>query len=269
MTLGKILAREREKLGEPDPTRFTDAILTDYTNDAQKQIAMELDWPQATQTLSLATATYTWNGFPLFQIQPIIKLLRAYVISPNGSQQPLVMTNIPTLQGDIIEVYDQSSGTLIGFPQFTPEWKVDQAQSYPVQSPPRGIVPSSAPYQFVAEGVQRPSIFFVGGFAGIVPPAISSGDFTAGLDYIPSPPNLVKSNDLSIYPELFLDAISYKAITYAKFSDRDGQLGSASALYREQVRDVLRPWVDNFLANMPKRMTPITKRSYFKGQYDV
>ena len=256
MTGGDILAKLRLVIAETAQTRWTDTALYGFINDAQRQTAYEVDFPEATYQIPVIP------GQGLYQMQDSIKLLRIYILTPGGSQQPLPLVDIGTLEGNILEIYDQSSGQILSNPPYTPQWIAEQPQQYPVPSPFLGNYPSptSLPYQSVTLGNQRPVAFMRGGYLGIVPKPVSA--CTVIIDYIPAPYPLTSNASLCIYPDGFKDAIVYKAAEYCFMSDRSSQADDCAAKFAREVIK-LRGWKEQTKGTMPKRMTPITRAHVF------
>ena len=259
MTGGDLLSKVRLLIGETAQTRWTDPALFGFLNDAQRQIAYEIDFPEATyQIVTVANQRE-------YQMLDVVKTLRVYMIAPGGVQQPLPLVDISTLEGTQLEIYDQSSANTQGQPVDTPQWLAQQPQAYPVQSPWVGQFPypTSLPWQSSQSGLRRPVSYMRGGFLGIVPPPAAV--YTIQVDCISSPPNLNSNADDCIFPDGFKDALCYKTAEYVFVSDRSSQAENMRQRFEAELPK-LRSFLINVKGTMPKRMTPITKRTFFRGR---
>ena len=256
MNLGDIQNRVRNLYAEPSTRRFTQAIIADFVNGAQTQLAFEVSFPEASLTFPIA------NGTREYQLPELLKILRVYMLGPDGSQQPLFGTDIPTLEGEIQETYDNTSGAVEGSPVQSPLWLTAAAQSYPVtQTQIGGRVPTKSPYY----PYSRPSYYLRGGYIGItIPPISTSPQTQIKVDYIPVPPNLNSNADVSIFPSLFLDAIAWKTIEYMRVSDNLSSAADATARYNNEVANKINPWIWSLQANRPKSLVPTTRRTQFR-----
>lgn len=247
-------------MAEPSTKRFSDANVAVWANQAQRQIAFELDFPFATQTIT------TVPGQQLYQLVELMKVMRVYMVGANGSKQELLATDIYTLEGDIIQQYDNSSGQRQGNPVQTPAWMVQPPEAYPVTNvgiSGRGGPP--VPTKNVWGPHSRPTYFFYGGYIGIVPtPAAASPQTVIAIDTIAMPQDMFVSSDNCSYPDIFIDAIMWKMVEYARYSDNSSLVQQAEAAYQNEVATKLRPWLERLQATKPKTLVPITKRSYFR-----
>lgn len=253
-------------MAEPSTKRFSDANLAVWANQAQRQMSFEVDWPFSVQTIT------TVPNQQLYQLIELMKVMRIYMVGANGSQQELLATDIYTLEGDIIQVYDNSSGQQQGNPVQTPAWLVQPPQSYPVTSEitltgrGSGPVPTKDAWGIGA----RPRYFMYGGSIGIVPtPATASPQTVIRVEGVGMPQDMFVSTDNCLYPDLCLDAIMWKMVTYARYSDNSSLVQQAEMAYQNEMFTKVRPWLERMQATKPKTLVPITKRSYFRrrGNY--
>ena len=103
MLAGEIITRVRIEAAEPNTNRWTDAYLLTLISDAATALALEVDHPEA------STSITTVANKAQYQMVDCIKILRVYVGIQGVTQQELFGTDIFTLEGDILEIYDQSS----------------------------------------------------------------------------------------------------------------------------------------------------------------
>ena len=258
MNLGDINNRVRNIYAEPTTRRFTQAMIADFVNAAQTQLAFEVSFPEATLKFPVS------NGVREYQLPEILRILRVYMLGPDGSFQPMIGTDIPTLEGEIQETYDNTSGAIQGSPQQSPLWLTSQSQAYPVtQTQIGGRVPTKSPYSPYA----RPAYYLRGGNIGFsVPPVTTSPQTQIQVDYQPVPPNLYANSDVSIFPSLFLDAICWKVIEYMRISDNSSAAADASMRYKNEIDNKITPWIFSIQANRPKSLVPTTRRNQFRYQ---
>lgn len=259
MLVAQLVASARSKYGVPQGSnRFNDTLMLQYFNDAASSIATETDFPEATLPLT------TVAGQREYQVPEVVKILRVYVIQNGVFATPLPGTDLPTLEGDILMTYDQSSGLIQGAPTNTPQWLAEAAQQYPLQnSPVTGTVPTAMPYFSVTASGQRGEFYHRGGYIGVVPPPAQSGLILA-VDHVPLQPLASATSSLAIYPTVYTDALTWKMCAYMASGDRSQMFDKYNALAENEFPK-LRTYVDNLWATKPKRFVPITKRSLYVG----
>ena len=136
--------------------------------------------------------------------------------------------------------------------------------AYPqIQAPIGGPYPTKLPWNVAAN--PRPQYYLRGGYIGVVPIPLQTNPATyLMLDYIPAPPALVNTPDNSIFPDIFLEAITWKMVEYASYSDHNSAQGQAAQMYQNEVTNKITPWIQRIQATKPKTLVPITKRTYFR-----
>jgi hypothetical protein len=244
MTLSDLLNLTRILLAEPNTTptgRWSDSDLTTLINQAQQQIALELDFPEASLTFSTTT------GIQEYQMPELLKILRVYIAG-----QPIVPTTIPALEGDQIEFWDQTAANN------QTQWQSQSGLAYPVAASQSWPNAGNTPWQ---QG-NRPRFYMRGGNMGFVPKP--SGVYSVQVDIVPSPPTLVNSTDTSIFDTKFKDAICWKTCTYAFFADSNSLMATATQNYELEMRK-LRAWKEDIQKMLPRGVFPITTRTYFQG----
>jgi hypothetical protein len=256
VTAGDILASARMKYGVPSTSnRWNDANLLQALNDACDDIAKEVDFPEATIPIT------TVAGVGMYPCPDVVKLLRCYLIQNGVFGTPLPGTDIPTLEGDILQIYDQSSGEIQGAPTNTPQFMAEQPQNYPLTNSPVGqsTVPTALPYFSVTAGAQRGMCFLRGGYVCVVPAPAASGLILA-VDAVPLQTFLTADGNMMIYPRVYREALAQHMCKTMAASDRSPMLQVFEGRYQNEVPG-LRTWHDNILASKPKRFVPITKRA--------
>lgn len=260
IALGEMINSFRNQIGEQSTRRFTNSVLTDYANRTLNQIAFEIDHPEA--TLSIATVANQQE----YQMPELIKILRVYMTGPGGFKQELYGTDIGTLEGDILQQYDNTSGQIQGAPIESSMFFAQQPAAYPVQNvgfSGRGSGP--IPTKSAWGPNSRPCYYERGGYIGVVPAPISN-TYSIVIDFIPTPPQLNILTDSSLFPQIFLDAIVWKMISYARYSDNQGNYKDAEIMYQAQMSTVIRPWLERQQATKPKTFVPRTVRSQFRNR---
>lgn len=259
MQAGTLITSARNKYGVPaSSNRWNDTNLLQLLNDAASAIATETDFPEASHPIP------TVAGQREYQMIDCVKVLRCYLIQNGVFQTPLPGTDIPTLEGDILMTYDQSSGVIQGAPQRSPQFIAEAAQQYPLtNSPQTGIVPTAMPYFSVTASGQRGEYYHRGGTIGVVPPPAQSGLILA-VDHVPLQPLVSVDSNLMIYPTVYTDALTWKMCAYMAASDRSSMFQQYNGLAENEFPK-LRTYVDNLWATKPKRFVPITKRSLYSG----
>jgi len=197
-----------------------------------------------------------------YQLKELVKIRRVYALDNTGNQQPLVPTDIDTLSGIKDESWDQTSGTILGEPAFTPQWLAQPAQTFPVRSPYYARVPVSLPWRNTLFGNQVPMYYLRGGFIGILPPP--QLPVQVCIDYIPRPPDFTTGSDESIYPDGFLDAICFKMLEYMSISDDDTREDSFRTRYEAEVRKLRIAYVDTIQGDKPHSLVPLTIRTQMR-----
>jgi hypothetical protein len=263
ITGADIVARVRIQTAEPNPRRWTDAYLLQLINDAQRAISLRLDFPRETMTIPTVVDQRE------YQVTELVKIWAVYIQSPDGSQQELYGTDISTLQGDLLQQYDNTSGTQVGAPIQSPQWLTQAPQLFPVASTQiGGWVPTKLPYQNnVQNSAQRPCYYLRGGYIGVLPPP-STNTSTINIDCVPKPPDLQTLQNASIFPDTFINALKWKVVADCRDADNDAQ-GSMKALQQfeaELAQNNLQ--VERLQATNPKIYVPLTIRRTTGGWCD-
>ena len=257
MQAGDLITSARNKYGVPaGSNRWNDTTMLGLVNDAASDIAKETDFPEAAYPIT------TIAGQREYQMIDCVKILRCYLIVNTQFAQPLPGSDLPTLEGDILMIYDQSSGQIAGEASYSPQWMAENPGNYPLTNSGQGrpIVPTALPYYSTTAGQQRGIYYHRGGNIGVVPPPAASGMILA-VDHIPLQPIVSADSNLMIYPRVYTDALTYKMCEYMAMADRSAMAGTYGAHYKDEVPS-LRTWLDNLWATKPKRFVPITKRTF-------
>lgn len=237
--LFRVLAAEPDSAG-----RWSDLAITTLVNTGCRAIALEVNFPESQQTF-VSTA-----GIQEYTMAENLKILRVYVAG-----QLIVPTDIPSLEGDQLQYFDQT-----GTGQ-QPQWLTQTSAVYPVTNTPTGYPVSSALPFYVG---QRPMYYIRGGNIGFVPQP--AGVYTVRLDLIPVPPLLALQTDQSIYPSVADEAIVWKALELAYFSDSNIEKAGYARNNFEQEMKKLRSWINDYKHQAPHTPMPITYRSYYQNK---
>jgi hypothetical protein len=264
MVAGDLIYKTRFLYGEPDTTRFSDADVLSCVNDAQNQLAYEIDFPED---------LYDVITIPVqveYQIINCIKILQVYVMvgyNPStgtyASKQPIYPTDKPTLMGQNLDLWDQSSNIVQGSPTYTPQWLAQGPVAYPVTGGGLGVVPMNiqAPWQNTAMGGQRPEYYMRGGFFGLVPAPVTT--YYIRIECIPAPPAMTTSATLCTFPDGCKDAIAYKACEYMAMGDKVSLVNDFDTRYMRELPK-LRNWRDRLQGGKSRLLTPLAKRTFFR-----
>lgn len=257
MQAGDVIMSARDKYGVPQTSNnWNDARMLRILQDACDDISIESDFPEASYTVT------TQAGIREYAMVECVKILRGYLVQNGVFAQPLPGTDIPTLQGDVLMIYDQSSGQINGLPQYSPQWAAEAPQGYPLTNSGQGrpIVPTALPYFSVTASAQRGMLYRRGGNVGVDPPPAQSGLILA-VDFIPLQPIVSVDTSFMIYPRIYKDALAARMCYYMAGADVSPRAQMYDGEYKGKLPDI-RMWLDNLMANKPKRLTPITKRTF-------
>lgn len=275
MNLGLIANTFRFMMDEASTKRFTAADVANLATRAQNQLAFEVDFPQATLNITLVP------GQQEYQLIDLMKIMRAYTAIYNADnanfpymfKHELIGTDIYTLEGDIIETYNNArfdaKNTNASFTLGPGDHSHHGSrQPYPTKLPWENHGHTGANGSNGAghhHHHQRPMYYLRGGYIGVVPvPILTTPATYLMIDYIPAPPALVNSPDNSIYPDIFLEAITWKMVEFASYSDHNSAQMQAAQMYENEITKKLTPWIQRIQATKPKTLVPITKRTYFR-----
>ncbi len=254
-------------MDEASTKRFTAADVANLATRAQIQLAFEVDHPEATRNILLV------SGQQEYQLMDLMKILRVYtaVFNPDNPnfpfafKQELIATSINLLEGDVLQRYDNTSQRI----QQSSKYIAQPPELYPVpQNHGRMSGPgNSGPYptNMPWEHGSRPAYYMRGGYIGLVPIPLQGNPATyLMIDYTAAPPALVNTPDNSIFPDTFLEAIVWKMIEFASYSDHNSAQMQAAQMYENEVKTKITPWIQRLQATRPKTLVPITKRTYFR-----
>ena len=256
MLVGDVVNDWRRQINEPNTNRFTVQDSLDFFMKAQRQLMFELDFPEATYTIT------TVAGQSEYAMIENYKVLRVYAITPGGVKQILFGTNIGIMEGDITESYDGTSGRILGNPVQTPQWLADSAQPYPITAGGNGgYANTTGKFQYN----DPPRYYMRGGNIGVVPtPTVS---IQICIDYLPMPPTITDLSELSIFPQNCQEALVFKMCQFSRMADNSSQAVGYSQMYDSEIKEKLRPWKDSFQATKPKKFIPVTMRRRLRNRY--
>jgi hypothetical protein len=243
--------------------RFAPSQYIRFLDRAQKCIVRDLKWPPSRYVF---TTTPTVQEY---QLQEIILILDVYL---NG--QLLTRTDIPTLEGRQIQLYDQTgqgggpgglvvqneAPNLAGSTN-TPQWTSQPPLAYPVTSPIGGVAPDAQPW-FAG---RRPAYYCRGGNIGFLPAPL--GAITAVCDVVSQPVTLQTANDALMLPDTAADALAWQVIEYMFFSDKDTSGAADQRNYamteKQKALAELRAWKRGYDGGGPRGPKMLTYRSFF------
>lgn len=254
MTAQTPISLARVYLAEPTNTnsRWSDADMLTLEAPALRSVARDVEWPEGSVQFSTVPSVNEYT------LPNLAKLLRVYIVSGNQPQiiQP---TSIPVMQGNAIEMYDQSGGAN----GFEPQWLAQGAATYPVSNAAFGGGNSPIPY-FPGQ----PPQYYMRGTAriGFVPAPVQA--YNVIIDMIPMPASPAATTDLLYFPDDFAEAIAWKICEQAWVGDsqrsgNDSTWPGLAAQKYEQAVAKLRSWKENFNPTLPRRPQIFTYRSMF------
>lgn len=191
----------------------------------------------------------TTTGIQEYTMAENLKILRVYVAG-----QLIVPTDIPSLEGDQLQYYDQTGLNN------APQWLTQTSTVYPVTNTPTGY-PVTGALPFMAG--MRPMFYIRGGNIGFVPQP--AGAYAVRLDLIPVPPVLANLSDPSIFPSVADEAVVWKSLELAYFSDSNIEKASYCRNNFEQEMKKLRSWINDYKHQAPHTPMPITYRALFRN----
>ena len=243
MQANDILTNVRIQTQASNPQqRWSNAQLLPLVSQAQQLIVREILWPVSYYIFQTVT------GVARYQVPEILDTLQVYV-----QGQPLIRSDIETLEGDLINYYDQSGQgggpggfTIPGLPmvlaggQFTPQWTSQAPATYPVASSLGTATDVSCPWY----PGQRPRYYYDGGVIGLLPPP--AGVSPVVVRCIKQPADLSELTDNLDLPTIAKMALVWKTIELMMFANAEQPAASdqrnyAMSQYKEEIVE-LRKW---------------------------
>lgn len=246
MTLGEIMDWARFLLNEEDNQgRFSDAQMAMAITQATRDIALEVRFPE----YQLTTTTPSSPTVQEYQLPEIINIKRVYLAG-----QLLTPSSIPTMEGDQILMFDQTT------PTYQPQWKIAGVATYPVAADAGWPAPITASYY----PGSRPNYYLRGeSILGIQPPPV--GGALLQVEGIAFPAPYVNRTDITIYPHHYLETLAQGAVRRCMQSDKDAEGMKLAAEGYTEGRGKLLDWLASFLPVKP--VMPVTYRTMFQGGY--
>lgn len=258
-----VVTLARDLLNEPTPgQRWTDAQLIRFTDRAQKSVIRTLKWPESRFVLT------TTPNVQEYQIPEVVRMLRVYL-----QGQPIVPTNIPTLEGQQIQLNDQTGsgggpGGLVGNSapalaggQYTPQWTSQPPASYPVASSLYAPSPAAQPW-IVG---QRPRYYMRGGMIGLVPAPL--GAYPLVMDCIAQPATLENLTDTLVLPDIALDLLAWSVCEFCYYADPQNQGAGDSRNFamseKQKALQEVKAWKREYDGVGPKGPNILAMRSFY------
>lgn len=232
--------------------RWSDPDVYTLLTEAQNWLAQKIEWPVLHAIAPNPNGTQ--NGTQEYTLPDnFIKIERVYVAG-----QACVPTDIPTLEGDQIEYYDQSYQAGGVGALYTPQWNSNPAVAYPVSNTQQGWPQGVSPY-YVG---QRPQYYLNGGNIGFVP--IPAGQYQIDIWGIGVPNALTAGASVCDYPQIAASCLVWRAVGDAMFSDSQAERMQFAYLQAEAGLADVRTWKADLLKNKPRGWRPITYRHFYK-----
>lgn len=252
LVLGDVVAKVRDIISEPSPVRFSEAYMGRAVSDACRQLSLDIDHPYMRYVFNVGSGQREW------QLPALSKILRIYMQGPDGSQTLLIPTDVPTLNGEIQEAFDNTSGTQVGAPTQSPQWQVQGQEAYPIQSPQIGG--RNAMKSTWQVGISRPAYYIFAGYIGfVIPPMTTNPSTNAIVEAVIEHPEVSQSTDPILFPKLAKMALVWYTVSQCWDSDNSSGASEAMAKY-ERERERLNDWQFSMQANRPKDFVPVTRR---------
>ena len=264
MDVNDILTNVRIATQESNPNqRWSNDQIIPLISQAQQLIVREILWPPSIYTFSTQPAVAT------YQILEILETLQVYI-----QGQPIVRSDIETMEGDQIFLWDQSGQTggpggfvQAGQPpalaggQWTPQWSGTPPVTYPVASGLGIDVDTASPW---IPGM-RPRYYFNGGVIGFVPPP--QGSYPVVIRCVRTPAEVTEPTDNLDLPVIAKYAITWKVIELMMFANAEQPAASdqrnyAQSEYEKEIVK-LRKWKRGFDGGMTKGPNFLTYRSFY------
>ncbi len=260
---GGIISLARYNLSDSvTQGRFSDAAMLLWTQMVQNRMTRRILFPEARITFSTTGYVQEYAGLP-----EILRTLRVYI---NG--QLIVPTDLQTLEGHQIQLYDQSgqSGAPVAqgggppnnFGTASPAWTTQMAMNYPVVQELGYPAPDAVPWH----AGQRPRFYFRGGVIGFVPMPL--GVFTVCIDCVLEPVPITSDSQVLNMPDSWVETAAWGVTSMALFSDRDSPSGGGKA--RDDAKAEFENGIKELMADRkrysgdaPRGPKLLTQRSFY------
>lgn len=262
MTANDPLTLLRLVLGDTNQSgRWTNGTLLSFIDRGNKRVVRDVKFPDSRLT------TTTVANVGEYQLPPIILPLRVYVAG-----QLAVPTDINTLEGHQVGLYDQTTGGTGALPAntsappgttgpYAPQWVDQTPLSYPVGNSWVTPAPDSQPWY----NGQRPRYYLRGGYIGLVPAPANAVTLT--VDCVREPDTITATAQAMTTPDVFQDAIVWAAAAYCAYADSSSvgaaQRQIAEENYQRFMRDA-RAWRKMYdQGDSPGGPKPLTYRARY------
>lgn len=251
IVLGDLVANVRDIIGESSPIRFGPDFMGRAATAACRQLSLDIDHPYGRAIFDVTSVQRE------FQLPSLTRILRIYMHGPDGSEQLLIPTDIPTLNGEIQETYDNRSSWNQGAPPQTPNWLVQQSEPYPViPNQVGGRVPTKSQWY----PSSRPSYYLFGGDIGFtIPPAVTSPVTQVYMEYVIQHPVVSNDNDPILFPGHCAEALTYYMVHRCWMSDNLDKAEEAMMRYRSEVKR-MNLWSERLQGGKEVGFVPVTRR---------
>lgn len=227
LVLGDLIAEVTDIIGGTSSSRFSAAFFGRAATTACQQLSMDADHPYGELQFDLS------NGTRRYQLPAISRILRVYIVGPDGSMSLCVPTDIPTLNGEIQETFDNTSGTRLGAPPQTPAWLVEPAIAYPDTNTSLG---GRLPLKSQWCHNDRPSYALFGGWIEFTIPALTTSPLTYALvQFVAQHPKVSNPNDPILFPQAFKMALVNYMAARCYYSDNLDKSAELMAAYKAEA----------------------------------
>ena len=265
MLASDIITLVRPLIGVPaQPNgRWSDAVLLNMLDSAQKWLVQELLFPES--RISIVTNP----GQQYYSLPDTHRLLRVYL---NGIPLIPFKGGIDQMEG---RIYNQiplatgyplpgSDGPVGGGGVSQPAWSIEQQQIYPYIG--RGMPSEVGPRVCGA----MPQFYVRGGGIGLVPAPMNGS--TISIDCVLVPPTLVSTTQTLEVPDFFREPLKWYLVRDCKFAD-DTQASGESAMgaekkFQESVSKAQQS-VDGYTMKNSEIFVVTNRRRYNFGRHRI
>lgn len=249
LTAAQVITYCRAQGALPSQNSASDTDFLGYITTAQKDLAMEVRRPGALWTFTIVPQANP-GIIPEYRLRPYVDVKK---VTLNGLI--LVPTDIPSMEGAQIQLYDASSTN------YGPQWTNAASQLYPPGGSNGFPSPQSTNTPWIIGA--RPNYYLRDDAQiGFVPPPQSPG--TVQMDVITMPQDVTSTQDQLPFDSLYLDALGWRTLQKAHEADSQDPMRATRAdrAQRNWLDGLKRIWTfirTNNTGN-PSSIVPLTVR---------
>lgn len=236
MTPQDVISLARQYINDPSPSgRWSNAALLLFVDRAVQTLSRDVKFPEGRASFTTVPGQQEYDGLPVFVTMP-----RVYI---NG--QLIIRTDLNTLEGHQIELYDQGFGTMPGNQaagsggppgtqgNFTPAWNIQQPSVYPVPNSWGLPAPRAEPWM----AGQRPRYYMRSGVIGFVP--APSGQATVTIDGVFPPEKVTLLTQELVFDRAWMDVLTWHVVMQCKAADDSDRAAQQYQMAQQQYSKFL------------------------------